>query len=97
VFKGLAISHVIYNDDSMCAAVVAACECSESFLSSCVPLSMTKSTYNLHLDDFFVQFDVFDFLEMKVLTKSTPIVLKKFSVKEFSCTLEIQSEGKKME
>lgn len=42
--------------------------------------------YYLQFYQFFVHFQVFHFLV--ILTKSTPIVLKKFVVKEFSYWLD---------
>lgn len=74
----------------MCTSVVTAGQCSESLLAGCIP--------DLHLNYLILNSDVLDFLNrarlviglggVNPLTKSTPMVLKKFSVNEFSYTRE---------
>jgi len=75
----LPIGHVVHDDDAVCATVVAACDGSESLLSSSIP--------DLQLDGLAIERDSLDFLSTRsdwmdsrqsveiALTKSTPIVL----------------------
>lgn len=85
VFDGaeaFAVGDVVGHDDSVCALVVAACDGFESFLTSSVP--------NLQLDGLSIDLNRSDFLHShfthatQSLTKSTPIVGMKLSVKTSS-------------
>ena len=44
IVKALAVSDVVYNDDSVCVSVVAVGDGPESLLASCIPLDRTELT-----------------------------------------------------
>ena len=66
VIEGVPVGHIIHDDDTVCASVVAACQSSEALLSCCVPLhphSLLYRTYDLKLHNLFVEHDGLDFLK----------------------------------
>ena len=79
-FKTFLVSHIIGNYDTLGASVVASRQISEPLLTGSVP--------DLKLNDLIIHFHRFEFLydvvsKKSSLTKSTPMVLKKFSSNEF--------------
>eukprot|EP00356_Strombidium_inclinatum_P009785 CAMPEP_0170481290 /NCGR_PEP_ID=MMETSP0208-20121228/1788_1 /TAXON_ID=197538 /ORGANISM="Strombidium inclinatum, Strain S3" /LENGTH=198 /DNA_ID=CAMNT_0010753963 /DNA_START=52 /DNA_END=649 /DNA_ORIENTATION=- len=78
IIKGLAVGHVVHDDDAVGSTVVACCERAEAFLAGCVP--------NLELNILSVHLDVLDF-EVHAYGVEEVLVERIFGVPDEEATL----------